>query len=441
MHTGVPVVRRLVLFLLALGLVAGPATALAAPASSSAPTYFGMRVVPAFSPDGDGRREEATVRYAVPEPGDATVLVQSTDTGRLVIRRTVELTDLAAGQHTWRWDGRDGQGAMLPDGTYRLELLFTMADGTRRVTNASTRIDTEVSVHLTRGETYGVARDAVQTVYPRTEVVRDSLGMVPEVGEPVHEATLLIKDRAGRTVLQRDVTKWHRAKRFEEIRWTARRGGQPLPAGRYRAVIRAKDRVGNEGRSAAIDVRVSRRVLTWRTVTKVVTPAATDEGGSWCTSAPGSSCHPESAGPCGTVVPSAFYPGGLSYRSGQCTGASSGQGAENIHVLPVPRTTGVRGVHAARVAFSGRPTVAGEGDAGRLVVLQETEAPTAVATGSTGARTEWARDLWGGEGHYGEGMFERIEPPSVKWTFGTSGTDSVDVEEFTVTMRYLAVKR
>ena len=422
-------VRRLVLFLVALGLVAGPALVLAAPASSVQASYLEVRASEAFSPNGDGRRDEAVVRYAVPERGDVSLVLQNTDSGYPVDVRTDPLGEQAAGDHTWRWDGLDDQGAPAPEGGYAVRLTWTAADGRRLVTGDYTYLDTSLNMGLSPRTTWGLPLDAPQTVYPRTEVVRDSVSLVAWT-ERVRQATLLIKDSSGRNVLSRDVTDAQDPDLYQVV-WTARRGGEPLPAGRYRAFLRITDLAGNEGRSAALRLRVSREVLQWRRATRGLTPARSARGesyGCW-TGAP--SCG-EVAEPCGTVASSAIYPGGLSYRSGECSVPAAVNGAEGVHWLPVP--AGVRGVAAARVAFTGRPTVEGEPDAGSLLVYGDGWLSSKEATSSTGARTGWVRGLRMGQGDTDLGY-----PPGVLWSFRTSGTDAVDVDRFTVTMRYLAV--
>ena len=56
------------------------------------------------------------------------------------------------------------------------------------------------------------------------------------------------------------------------------------------------------------------------------------------------------------------------------------------------------------------------------------------ATSSIGARTAWVRGL-----QLGQGNADMGRPPGVLWSFRTTGSDAVDVDRFTVTMRYLAV--
>lgn len=423
-------IRRLVLLLMALGLVAGAVAVLAAPASSEESGAFGVRVTGAFSPNGDGQKDEAVVHYTVPEPGDVYLVLQSTDSGYPVDVRTVPLGERAAGDHTWRWDGRDGEGVRAPEDFYVVSVTLTTADGRRFVTDDYTHLDTSLDMGLRPSTTWGLPFDVPLSVYPRTEVVRDSVALVVWT-EEVRQATLLIKDSSGRSVLSRNVTK-HPGNDPHEVVWTARRGGTPLPPGRYRAFLDAKDLAGNEGRSAVVRLRVSREVLQWRRATRVVTPARSARGESYpCWT--GEIICGDWVEPCGTVVPSAFYRGGLSYRSGECTVPAEPNGAEELHWFPMPQTTGVRGVAAARVAFTGRPTVDGETDAGNLVVHGQTGLLTKEAMSSTGARTGWVRGL-----RMGQGDAEMGIPPGVLWSFRTAGTDAVDVDRFTVTFRFLA---
>ena len=104
-------------------------------------------------------------------------------------------------------------------------------------------------------------------------------------------------------------------------------------------------------------------------------------------------------------------------------------------MLEVPEATGVRGLAAVRVSFVGAPTTAGEPDTGTLVVSGAGGGSRVVGTSGQSA---WVEDPAWGEG------LDRSYPlpqrdPAAHWSFGTSGTSSVDVASFTVDVRYLAV--
>lgn len=70
----------------------------------------------AFSPDADGSEDSHTIGFALTAPATTTIRIRNA-TGQIV--RRVE-TDVARGEgsHSFTWDGRDDEGATVPDGTY-----------------------------------------------------------------------------------------------------------------------------------------------------------------------------------------------------------------------------------------------------------------------------------------------------------------------------------
>ena len=137
-------------------------------------------------------------------------------------------------------------------------------------------------------------------------------------------------------------------------------------------------------------------------------------------------------------MPSTRLAGGLSYRSAECAPAGSYRNeAWALHYLPVPESAGVRGIGSAKVSFTGSPTTDGEADLGTLSVWREDfSLPDEDVAGSTFAETPFVDCP---RGCRGIEAYDEDFDPGVIWSFRTTGTDSVDVGTFTVTMRYLAV--
>src|SRR3954471_12718478 len=72
------------------------------------------------SPNGDGRKDTVTVRFDLPKAQRVTVsLVDSTGE---VVRTLADDRFLSKGTHPFRWDGRDNNGVVVPDGIYRLRV-------------------------------------------------------------------------------------------------------------------------------------------------------------------------------------------------------------------------------------------------------------------------------------------------------------------------------
>lgn len=251
---------------------------------------------------------------------------------------------------------------------------------------------------------------------------------------------LVIRNLAGRVVRDADVNETLRNVNGytygtgRTVLWAARRGGNPLPKGRYSAVVTGRDKAGNPGRSAALRIWVSDDTLVWREATTTVLASQLRFGSCTYSSANGCGDFPD----CGDVVPSAQYVGGLSYRSTLCAAPESYQSrAGSYHLLQVPEATGVRGVSAIRVVFSGTATTAGEPDVGMLSVWG-VAGDSSVA--GTSGQSAWVMDPTWGEGDVGDpDSYVPRRDPGAAWSFATTGTDSVDLATFTVDVRYLTV--
>jgi hypothetical protein len=262
-------------------------------------------------------------------------------------------------------------------------------------------------------------------VYPRTKVVRDTVGLRGVALERrVSRGRLLLRDPRGRVVASaalRDRGELHEAR----LTWAARgRAGRPLDPGTYTVDVRGTDRAGNSATTRPFSVRVSGRALGWRTET--LTVAAVDSLVGPCTRSTALGCGDVAY--CGTVVPSEIFAGGLSLRSATC--ADRTPGISTLHLATVPEA--LRGIDSYRVTFTGAPTRVGEADPLTL------RAGDFTTTSSSTATTPWLTS-----GPYLDGdprdLFLPPLRPSVLWSAETVGDDSFDVASFTLEMRYLAV--
>jgi flagellar hook assembly protein FlgD len=80
-----------------------------------------------FSPNGDGRRETTTTSFEVTRQADVRVRVMR-GTTRIA---TLASQTLAAGSHSFVWNGRNDGGARVPDGKYLVRVTATTSLGTR----------------------------------------------------------------------------------------------------------------------------------------------------------------------------------------------------------------------------------------------------------------------------------------------------------------------
>jgi hypothetical protein len=394
-----------------------------------------------FSPNGDGVKDKAPVRFLLPRKAKVSISVEATwrHAGMKRVRRTVRLGRLPAGKHVWRWDGRDNAGLPAPEGEYWVHLQTDVAKW--RIGHVPTRVDRSFRATLTPRR-YGGQPNQLMAVYPRSTEVLDSLDLTASV-ERFRRARLVIRDSLGRMVFRQEIV-GHKPTE-QTIAWTARLDDQPLPPGMYKARVRGVDKWGNRGSTPVVPMEVSDRPLVMHERTFEVTAAGSRVHHCYLTPV-GYWCGPVPPG----VVPSEIYPEGLSHRSFE--GPYGDVPATSRHYLGFPETVGVRGIEQARVMFFGRPTVDGEDDLGHLVVWttpwhgwSSSAPPEALASSSSVGQTGWI------EPFFGEGIDQHSVPlgqvpdyrtlqadPGVGWSFRTTGQDSFDVERFTVDVRYLA---
>lgn len=443
-------VHRLVRFVVGLGLIAAPTVAVATPAvasyAGSAQAVTGthkMHVTKVFSPNGDGRRDQAAVDFTLPGAASVKIVIVNHYPNETV--RIAKLGRLAAGKHTWDWDGLGGAGEPLEDDRYTVNVRASGWYGATKE-SAITRIDTQIGANVIPRETWAGTEGTVQKVYPRATVIDDSVALRPVITEPVRWARFFIKDSHGRTVFEHDVsdsedTGGYRSPDYgvenpDDVAWTALRHGRALPPGRYRAQIEARDRAGNIGRTAALGLYVSRDELEWRDASLVAT--ATETSAPECgTVSDGAGCGDWYAMQCGTVAASAVLPGGLSHRAGECASPTLSKTAvaSSFHYLPIPEA--VRGIASAKVGFSGRPTIDGESDPGTIYLRPEDYSkPGVTASSSTTAETAWVDCPLLCEGRF---VYDETIAPGVGWYFATTGSDAFEVGTFTVTARFLVV--
>lgn len=426
---------RLVLVVVA---VVAPALGASQPAAAEGRSDLRLSAPGRFSPNGDGVKDGLTITLRVAR--EMPVRLEIGPASERTIDRRVDLGVLAKGTHTWTWNGRNQSGKLVSDRTYRIRAFVDDSQG-GYLAQDRVQVDTRFDAALT-APIYGAEPGAAARVYPRTSVVTDVLPLTAlSYEKKLVDLELVIRSSRGRVVRRADVaevlstvnggTYGH----GRTVEWAAVRGGRPLPAGRYSAVVTGLDRAGNSGRSRRVRIWVSSDKLVWKEASTTVSPAESEFGPCDWSTANGCGDYP----PCGTVVPSGLYAGGLSYRAAACaTPDPDRELAVGRHLLEVPDATGVRGLAAARVAFTGTPTTAGENDTGTLTVWTSGDDDPSV-TGTAG-QSAWADHPSWGAGLTADDVLSQRDP-AVAWSYVTRGTDSVDLASFTVDVRYLAVAR
>ena len=75
-----------------------------------------------FSPNGDGYRDSTQIGFDLSEPASVTFMVVDSEGNE--VRRLASDRRLAGdAKHRWTWDGRSDDGAVVPDGTYRMRVV------------------------------------------------------------------------------------------------------------------------------------------------------------------------------------------------------------------------------------------------------------------------------------------------------------------------------
>jgi flagellar hook assembly protein FlgD len=218
---------------------------------SSPPLVQQVGVEPWLSPNQDGRFERAKVSFRL-KRGD-TVDVQIVDREGDEVDELASGRDLRAGeQFQERWDGRDDQGVVLPDGTYRARVV--LRNQGRTVTlQQNIRLDTEPPAP--RVLSIGPQTSKV----PRPEILPNAEGEPARIrfaapGRlPSVEIWRTDLDRPRRVMGLRIETERKDDRLPQGIGTTTwdgtREDGTRAPQGTYVAVVRVRDQAGNIGQS------------------------------------------------------------------------------------------------------------------------------------------------------------------------------------------------
>ncbi len=205
----------------------------------------------AISPDGDSRRDRATVTYRLDRTQSPTLVVRDA-AGAVVYRKA--LGSQAAGNRTATWDGRRTGGGTVPNGTFGLEI--STSDGTLRGLASSSVLVDRTAPRLRH------ARPSTPRVLPVRDRYLDTLTFSATTVERLRWLRLEVLTRPGTVV--RTVRQKERTQGRVGIEWNGRRSGGRLVPGTYRLRLVAQDLAGNRSRSATRAVTVSGKGLVKR---------------------------------------------------------------------------------------------------------------------------------------------------------------------------------
>ena len=184
--------------------------------------------LPWFSPNGDGSRDTFGLKASTNESGKVEVGVRN-DGGDLI--RTFSAT-VSAGAFSIPWDGRDNDGAVVPDGTYDVRLV--PVDG---VANRGTSETISVrSIAL-----LGAVKTSRTVFYPQD---RDALGSTSVLSFAINRqatVTWTIRNAAGDVVETRMADEVRDAGTHSFTFNGRTLDGVLLPAGKYTSHVTATD--------------------------------------------------------------------------------------------------------------------------------------------------------------------------------------------------------
>ncbi|MEA2386510.1 MAG: hypothetical protein QOJ22_684 [Thermoleophilaceae bacterium] len=189
----------------------------------------------AFSPNGDGIKDSARIRFKLPEADDVTVTILDEDGG--TVARVASNRHLPAGEVTLRWDGHSDDNLVAPEDTYRVRV------GLRRHGRANT-LPHSIELDLTP------PRPRISAVggNGRGPIVIDGnrrQSATAQVARPLRHPRFSVWRTDG--AKPRRVVERLPAVGARRARWNGRIRGRPADPGTYLIAVEALDRAGNEG--------------------------------------------------------------------------------------------------------------------------------------------------------------------------------------------------
>ena len=205
------------------------------------PAVQQVGVTPLFSPNRDGRKERVDVGFSLEGSDRVTVTVVDADGD--AVRELVDSRELAGGERlNARWDGRADDGAMAPDGTYRVRVALR---GEGRSVVLPRTIVKDTRPPDVRVTSIGPTTDTV----PRPELLPRPDGEPVQVnfrapGDTKRVSVYRTDVRPVRGVLNEDLpddaTSWE---------WDGTVEGRRVASGTYLVGIESRDAAGNIGTS------------------------------------------------------------------------------------------------------------------------------------------------------------------------------------------------
>jgi subtilisin family serine protease/flagellar hook assembly protein FlgD len=301
-----------------------------------------------FSPNGDKRADTTTLTYALPDTESVWWGIKSSSGA--VVRGPYYLGTLTKGSRTFLWNGNLANGTRAPNGTYTAYVT------TKAVVSGSTLYG--YATRYVRLDTVAPSLSVVAPAtgfYPYTDGYRDSVVAKATTNEP---GLLTLTARSSTGSVVRTVTVNHSGTGTYNLTWNGRdTSGHLVPAGTYRLQVTTQDVALNRRVSSTYNVVVSLKKLVGTTVSKVVTPVATQGGGY--------------VGDCSAIQSSSTWTGAYVYLSDYygCWSGLDGDDSDvavSNHTFTLPAAIKYAGIS---LTATGQETLAGYGDtAGAFLV-------------------------------------------------------------------------
>lgn len=187
----------------------------------------------AFSPNGDGIKDTASIRFKLIEADDLTVTILDEDGG--TVRRVVTNRGYREGMVELEWDGRTSDGILAPEGEYRVRVGLR-DEGRTNTLKHSVKLDlTPPRVRIKPvggGGPLVIDRGRRRTATAAVE-------------KPAHVPVFSVWRTDG--AKPRKVVKVLPRAGSRRGRWDGRAGGEPAPPGTYMITAEAQDAAGNVG--------------------------------------------------------------------------------------------------------------------------------------------------------------------------------------------------
>jgi len=228
-----------------------------------------------FSPGDDGRNDRVQFGLHLPDPQRVTFRVLNNN-GQTVQGPHSPSGLVAAGDHTYQWNGRDNAGKIVGDGAYTIAVVTSAGSGPTLLQggdSASVRVDHTPTAYRSitgKGATFFPMRDHYLDAFAPSVTVNEGGRLWLEIAD-------------ARGARLRVIGKAHAGAGTFQIAWNGRDSRNAVVrAGRYRYRFRSEDRAGNIRVSRSFVVTVSHR----RTEQKTVTLARLGDSGRVSTTNP-----------------------------------------------------------------------------------------------------------------------------------------------------------